>query len=79
MVRSGIILRASRVRVVRDGVAVYDGKIGTLRRLKDDVREVPTGYECGIWVENFNDVKVGDTIEAYTLVEEARTLETVAG
>jgi len=79
MVRSGIILRASRVRVVRDGVAVYDGKIGTLRRHKDDVREVPTGYECGIWVENFNDVKVGDTIEAYTLVEEARTLETVAG
>jgi len=79
IVRSGIITRGSRVRIMRDGREVYNGKIGTLRRLKDDVREVPSGYECGIWVENFNDVKVGDVLEAYTLVEEARTLDSVAG
>jgi len=78
MVRSGLIARGSRVRVMREAREAYNGKIGTLRRLKDDVREVPSGYECGIWIENFNDVKVGDIIEAYTIVEEARTLDSVA-
>ena len=79
MVRSGTITRGSHVRILRDGTEVYNGRIGTLRRLKDDVREVAMGYECGIWVENFNDVKVGDVIEAYDIVEEARTLDTVTG
>jgi translation initiation factor IF-2 len=75
MVRSGSVTRGSRVRVVREGVEVYDGVIGTLRRIKDDVREVQSGFECGIWVETFNDVKVGDVLETYELIEEARTLE----
>ena len=54
---------------------VYDGTIGSLRRFKDDVREVEKGYECGISVENFNDVKVGDVIECYRTEEVARTLQ----
>jgi translation initiation factor IF-2 len=55
-------------------VEVYDGTIGSLRRFKDDVREVKEGYECGISVENFNDIKVGDVIECYRTEEVARTL-----
>jgi translation initiation factor IF-2 len=74
MVRSGVINRQSRVRLVRDGVEVYDGTIASLRRFKDDVREVREGFECGIGIENFNDVKVGDVIESYRTEEVARTL-----
>src|SRR5690606_8223522 len=74
-VRSGVITRNSRVRIIRDGVEVYDGVIGSLRRFKEDVREVREGYECGIGIENFNDVKVGDVIEAYRTEQVARTLE----
>ena len=74
-VRSGTITRQARIRVVRNGVEVYDGTIGSLRRFKDDVREVEKGYECGISVENFNDVKVGDVIECYRTEEVARTLQ----
>jgi translation initiation factor IF-2 len=74
-VRHGTITRQARVRVVRNGVEVYDGTIGSLRRFKDDVREVKEGYECGIAVENFNDVKVGDVIECYRTEEVARTLQ----
>src|SRR5207249_2514861 len=67
-VTDGAITRASAgIRVVRDGVVVYEGKIGSLRRFKDDVKEVQAGYECGISVENFNDVKAGDRFEVYTL------------
>ncbi len=74
-VSDGVISRSStRVRVVRDQVTVYEGKIGSLRRFKDDVREVQQGYECGIGVENFNDLKVGDVLEAYVLEEEAAKL-----
>ena len=75
-VRHGTITRQARVRVVRNSVEVYDGTIGSLRRFKDDVREVKEGYECGISVENFNDVKVGDVIECYRTEEVARTLQT---
>jgi translation initiation factor IF-2 len=75
MVRSGIINRQGRVRLVRDGVEVYDGSIASLRRFKDDVREVREGFECGIGIENFNDLKVGDVIESYRTEEVARTLE----
>jgi translation initiation factor IF-2 len=73
-VRNGTISRQARVRVIRNGVEVYDGTIGSLRRFKDDVREVEKGYECGISVENFNDIKVGDVIECYRTEEVARTL-----
>ena len=74
-VRSGIINRQARVRVVRDGTEVYDGTIASLRRFKDDVREVREGFECGIGIENFNDIKVGDVIECYRTEEVARTLD----
>ena len=74
-VRSGVIPRAAHVRVIRDGVAVYTGVISSLKRFKDDAREVREGQECGIGVENFNDLKVGDTIEAYRMEEVKRTLE----
>ena len=74
-VRSGVINRQSKVRVIRDGVEVYAGNIASLRRFKDDVREVKEGYECGIGIENFNDIKVGDVIECYRKEEVARTLQ----
>ena len=74
-VKEGHITRKDRVRVMRDGTVVYTGVLSSLKRFKDDVREVKEGYECGIGVENFNDIKVGDTIEAFELVEVARTLE----
>ena len=64
----------ARVRLLRDGVVVYTGKIASLRRFKDDVREVAKGYECGIGLENYNDIKTGDVIEAFDVVEEAAQL-----
>jgi len=64
-VTEGTIRRGARARLVRDGTVVYDGRIGSLRRFKDDVREVTSGLECGIVLENFADVKEGDVIEAY--------------
>src|SRR5213592_2116548 len=73
-VRSGVIPRTAKVRVIRDGVEVYDGSLASLKRFKDDVREVREGFECGIGVENFNDLKVGDLIEAYRIEEVARSL-----
>ncbi len=75
MVRSGTINRKGRVRVIRDGVEMYDGGIASLRRFKDDVQEVREGYECGIGIENFNDVKVGDVFECYRTEAVARTLD----
>ncbi len=75
MVRAGLINRQGRSRIVRDGVEVYDGTIGSLRRFKDDVKEVKEGYECGIGIENFNDLKVGDVIETYRTESVARTLQ----
>jgi translation initiation factor IF-2 len=71
---SGNITRNSRARLVRDGVVVYEGRIGSLRRFKDDVREVAEGFECGISLENFQDVHEGDIIEAYEVREVARQL-----
>jgi translation initiation factor IF-2 len=71
---SGTIARNARARVVRDGVVVYDGRIGSLRRFKDDVREVAEGFECGISIENFQDIHEGDLIEAYEVREVARQL-----
>ncbi len=77
-VRSGVINRTGRVRVVRDGTEICDGVIASLRRFKDDVKEVREGFECGIGIENFNDVKVGDVFECYRKEQVARTLESAA-
>jgi translation initiation factor IF-2 len=74
-VRSGVIRRDARVRVIRDSVEIFEGAIHSLRRFKDDVKEVREGFECGIGIENFNDLKVGDRIENYRTEEVARTLE----
>ena len=71
-VQEGKILRNSKARVVRDGTVVYDGEFASLRRFKDNVNEVASGYECGIGVENFQDVKEGDVIESYSMEEIAR-------
>jgi translation initiation factor IF-2 len=79
MVRSGTIQRTSRARVIRDGSTVYTGNLSSLKRFKDDVKEVREGLECGIGIENFNDVKVGDRIEAYKMEEIKRTLAQAAG
>jgi len=68
-VQEGTIIRNSKVRLLRDNVVVFEGRIGTLKRFKDDVKEVQSGYECGIKIENYNDVKPGDIIESYTQKE----------
>jgi translation initiation factor IF-2 len=73
-VTRGTVQRNARARVVRDGVVAYDGRVGSLRRFKDDVREVAEGFECGIGIENFNDIKEGDVIEVYEVREVAREL-----
>ena len=78
-VRSGVINRQGRIRVMRDSVEIYDGAIASLRRFKDDVKEVREGFECGIGVENFNDIKVGDVLECYRKEQVARTLTSAAG
>ena len=77
-VRSGVINRQGRARIIRDGVEIYDGTIASLRRFKEDVREVREGFECGISIENFNDLKVGDVIECYRTEQVARTLESTS-
>ncbi|MFH1008661.1 MAG: translation initiation factor IF-2 [Candidatus Latescibacterota bacterium] len=74
-VQSGTLRRNASARVLRDHVVIFEGKITSLRRFKDDVREVATGYECGIGVANFNDLKLGDMIEAFEVVETARHLD----
>ncbi|MFC6176367.1 translation initiation factor IF-2 [Companilactobacillus huachuanensis] len=68
-VDSGKIQRESGVRLVRDGVVVYEGKLASLKRFKDDVKEVGSGFECGVTIENYNDIKIGDEIEAYVMEE----------
>jgi translation initiation factor IF-2 len=73
-VTNGTIPRDARVRLVRDGVIVYEGRLASLRRFKDDVREVTSGYECGIGIENFQDIKEGDLIEAFEVREVARSI-----
>jgi translation initiation factor IF-2 len=77
-VTDGKIVRGGRARVIRDNVVVHDGKIGTLRRFKDDAREVVAGYECGLTLENFPDVKEGDVVEAFEMEEVARHLAPAA-
>ena len=74
MVTDGLVRRGARVRLLRDSVVVHDGKLGTLRRFKDDVREVKDGYECGIALDSYQDMQIGDVVEAYEVEEVARTL-----
>ncbi len=74
-VNEGTVGRNHKVRVVRDGVVQYEGEISSLKRFEEDVKEVQSGYECGLSIENFDDVKVGDEFETYVIVEEARELE----
>ncbi|MDX5325638.1 MAG: translation initiation factor IF-2 [Bacteroidota bacterium] len=75
MVIDGTINRNNRVRVIRDGVVIYTGELGSLKRFKDDVKEVQKGYECGLNIQNFNDIKVGDIVEAFQEVEIKKTLD----
>ncbi len=74
MVTEGVLKRSNRIRVLRDNVVIYEGELESLRRFKDDVQEVKNGYECGVAVKNYNDVRVGDQIEVYETVEIQRTL-----
>jgi translation initiation factor IF-2 len=71
----GKIRRNDNMRIIREGVVIYDGDVDSLKRFKDDVREVQNGYECGISIQGYNDIKVGDHIEGYEIIEEKRTLE----
>jgi translation initiation factor IF-2 len=73
-VQEGKIVRSAQIRLLRDNVIIHEGQISSLRRFKDDVREVAQGYECGIGIERYNDVKEGDVIEAFTMVKVERTL-----
>ena len=74
MVRDGKVKRSSMIRLIRDGIVVYTGELESLKRFKEDVREVTSGYECGLNIRNFNDIKVGDIVEAYEEVEVRKTL-----
>ncbi|WP_346855226.1 translation initiation factor IF-2 [uncultured Draconibacterium sp.] len=74
IVRDGKIERNAKIRLIRDGIVVYTGKLGSLKRFKDDVKEVKNGYECGLNIEKYNDIKVGDHVEAYHEIEVAKTL-----
>lgn len=74
IVRDGKIKRSNNIRLIRDGIVIFTGELDSLKRFKEDAREVASGYECGISIKNFNDIKVGDVIEAFEEVEEKRTL-----
>ncbi len=74
IVKEGKLTRSAKVRVIRDGIVVYSGELGSLKRFKDDVKEVSAGMDCGLNISGYNDIKVGDVVEAYTIVEIKRTL-----
>ena len=73
-VLEGIIKRNSMIRIIRDGIVVHSGELGSLKRFKDDVKEVKNNYECGLNIDKYNDIEVGDIVEAYEEVEVARKL-----
>lgn len=75
IVKEGTIHRSDKVNIIRDGRIIHTGSLSSLKRFKDDVREISSGFECGIGIENYNDIKVGDTIEVFQVVEVARKLE----
>ena len=74
IVQEGKIRRTSKARLIRDGIVIYSGELGSLKRFKDDAKEVVTGLECGLNIENFSDYKVGDMVEAYEETEMKKTL-----
>jgi translation initiation factor IF-2 len=74
IVREGKLQRTAKVRVIRDGIVVYTGELGSLKRFKDDVKEVHMGNDCGLNIKGYNDIKIGDVVEAYTIEEIKRTL-----
>lgn len=74
MVKDGKIKRNNQIRLIRDGIVIYSGALGSLKRFKDDVKEVATGYECGLNIHNYNDIKIGDIIEAFEQIEVKKTL-----
>ncbi len=73
-VQDGKISRNDKIRLIRDGIVINEGEIGSLKRFKDDVKEVDAGYECGLNINGYNDIKVSDVIEAYKIVETKKTL-----
>ncbi len=74
IVRDGKIKRSGKVRVIRDGIVIYSGELGSLKRFKDDVKEVTSGYDCGLSVQGYNDIREGDLIECYEEVEVKKSL-----
>lgn len=74
MVKEGKLKRANKIRLIRDGIVIYSGELGSLKRFKDDVKEVASGYECGLNIHNYNDIKVGDIIEPFEEIEVKKTL-----
>ena len=68
-IQDGKIIRSAQIRIVRDGIVIFEDKISSLRRFKDDVKEVNEGYECGVGIEKFNDIREGDTLEAFIMEE----------
>ena len=75
IVREGKIKRSSKIRLIREGIVIYSGALGSLKRFKDDVKEVAKGYECGLNIDKYNDIKVGDMVEAFEEVEVAKKLK----
>jgi translation initiation factor IF-2 len=73
-VLEGVVRRGAKVRVLRDNVVVHDGELDSLKRFKDDVREVKAGFECGLSIKNYNDIQQKDQLEVYEIVEVTRTL-----
>ncbi|MBB4034626.1 translation initiation factor IF-2 [Dysgonomonas hofstadii] len=74
MVKEGKLKRANKIRLIRDGIVIYSGELGSLKRFKDDVKEVAAGYECGLNIHNYNDIKIGDVIEPFEEIEVKKTL-----
>jgi translation initiation factor IF-2 len=74
MVKDGKIKRGNKIRLIRDGIVIYTGELGSLKRFKDDVKEVLQGYECGLNIHNFNDIRIGDIVEAFEEIEVKQTL-----
>jgi translation initiation factor IF-2 len=74
MVTEGLVRRGAQVRLIREGVVVHTGELDSLKRFKEDVREVKAGFECGLSLKNYNDVQVGDHLEVFEVVEVARTI-----
>ncbi|HFS85522.1 MAG TPA: hypothetical protein ENK72_02770, partial [Epsilonproteobacteria bacterium] len=74
-VSEGVITRGSKARLIRDGVVIYESTVSSLKRFSEDAKEVKNGYECGIMLDNYNDIKEGDVVETYKDVEEQATME----